>query len=1331
MDAAVCLPRPVSPHRSSINMLLLMARDLRRDTSSYADIAPNLAFSSILRAKQRLEAAHLDIRLNVDVVRPGTLPALKKHLAQATEVHGAGYYDIAHIDLHGHVGVQAGHTEKSAFLWLAPKSGGDELVAIRARLIAELFSKHGIRNVIMNSCNSARADTGAEANLAQVFIEEGADQILAMSYKALESAATITLRTFYDTLLGSSNSFGEAARAARTQLRTHDVRPARYRQSVELTDWIVPVVYSTQQALQARREDHAETSTASDGTEEETESIIEQLQFHNGLLGRHFDILRFEKLALKSPVTILLGVAGVGKTAFMMEVLDYWAQTGLKTRCTTVNCGSLLEITNEDTLKSKLLAFQDPPEDATFSFAQKSSVHSATADGGADASPQDSRCVVVIEDAHLAFPAATEGDVNTFQKLFKKSMVDVSKPNPQFSIILVGRPNPSAWWKENFDVIDKPSVFELQGLDLSSARILIDSVSDLANDSTTSGKLVDQDAKDHLVGLVQGNPGTIWDLFLSKCFRDMSWYEFYQEVHFGRSPLIQIEAETLGYSFVERVLSGPLYQQIVLKLICLYWRCGPAVGELASILGKLVSIEDPKEVVGDALLFAAYSGFVQLDSQGEIAWIHPLFTICGRNLTLSGEKEDNEPIQKLDDAFACILSGECKYEEKECAASLILVEYFQGVETSASFLLDASHAHKMSPEEVRGQVFAWLPNALCALIISSRNGHGTQVWNWPSGVIAGTCMHMATVPSGAVRRLIVDACKRLLEVILSAYQRIANLQLSKHGLELLLVLPDVAILVLEKVTLLSTVVMHPLSDEANETPSRMHMFAEEVLQLAENFEQFGTVTRSVLPKAETAALVATCKFTCLQLQAHWLLRDRQLEAADFAWDRAWALLPGDLETIDNLKLLQTRRTEQENRAESVQLEDVRAWEGWPPATLAYLRENAGPTKSLWSIMRRRAIIDPDSSVESQRKDLDEIIQWHERYSIWGSNGDLEASRDGLVGGRRTIALIPEIRHLAEVRNNANDPLGNFSSLERAMDAEDPIQASQSHLALACQAFMSGVGGGFTHLRKALDLRREIGQFDHKDEQLSSSLVWWETLTRLEHVLGEIIREKSEDDNNALSLMNEYKDAAERVGLPEDYLTQIEKATKEYVKRSKDWRRLHPFDSFRSICFEFLARRPPKESMESFSADIYSANGPAKDFCDCARNMEAIRVRWLQHFNETEYDGHEPALPKQSEDFLEQITKFCDGGAATDAMSLLERNRDIVSSSSFIESAWVLGLADYKIHMDPAMDAELDGNLDVAMASVAEAAMDFLSGPYPYFDKPAGSLRQMVELWKSR
>jgi CHAT domain-containing protein len=67
--------------------------------------------------------------------------------------------------------------------------------------VAKVLERYRIPLVVLNSCESARASCGDDANIASSFIKRGVQGVLGMSFKVSKGAAIIFLESFYHDLL--------------------------------------------------------------------------------------------------------------------------------------------------------------------------------------------------------------------------------------------------------------------------------------------------------------------------------------------------------------------------------------------------------------------------------------------------------------------------------------------------------------------------------------------------------------------------------------------------------------------------------------------------------------------------------------------------------------------------------------------------------------------------------------------------------------------------------------------------------------------------------------------------------------------------------------------------------------------------------------------------------------------------------------------------------------------------------------------------------------------------------------------------------------------------
>ena len=284
---AVASVRP-SP---TINILVVTARPDGRKDVNYRTISRPMI--------EALRQANLKVR--IDLVRPGTYEALSQHLNATTDTQGVGYYHVIHFDAHGAVlpyeelrkGREAirlvfqdrsGYDRQDiqpypgerAFLFLeSAEVGKSEPVA--ATELAKLLVKHQIPVALLNACQSGKIPEGEEdeegkegkkdkeaadgeahsqqvasapeqreSSLGQHLMQAGVQVVLAMSYSVTVSAARILMRELYQHLF-AKEPLAIAIRAARAALADHKAREVTFKRQIDLEDWVLPVVYQNQE----------------------------------------------------------------------------------------------------------------------------------------------------------------------------------------------------------------------------------------------------------------------------------------------------------------------------------------------------------------------------------------------------------------------------------------------------------------------------------------------------------------------------------------------------------------------------------------------------------------------------------------------------------------------------------------------------------------------------------------------------------------------------------------------------------------------------------------------------------------------------------------------------------------------------------------------------------------------------------------------------------------------------------------------------------------------------------------------------------------------------
>ncbi|KAH8588172.1 hypothetical protein B0O99DRAFT_601071 [Bisporella sp. PMI_857] len=200
-----------------VNILLVIARSFEKNNGQYYDIDPGITMSAILRIKRALEDNKSPHSIVLEVVRPGTFDAFKKHL----KARPKGYFDIVHFDVHGRVTSEVNQnckTHKSYlhflhedFLKRKPEDMKDDLVGVPARAIADELHLHQVPYAVLNACKSANPFGGNDGNLSRLFSMENSLKILAMSYNISGAAIKLLCERFYRSFFKDLESFSDLA----------------------------------------------------------------------------------------------------------------------------------------------------------------------------------------------------------------------------------------------------------------------------------------------------------------------------------------------------------------------------------------------------------------------------------------------------------------------------------------------------------------------------------------------------------------------------------------------------------------------------------------------------------------------------------------------------------------------------------------------------------------------------------------------------------------------------------------------------------------------------------------------------------------------------------------------------------------------------------------------------------------------------------------------------------------------------------------------------------------------------------------------------------------
>ena len=170
--------------------------------------------------------------------------------------------------------------------------------------------------VLLNSYDSGLSVDG---NLAHTFVKAGVPMVLAMSFKALASAAEDFFKVFYSHLLLHGCDFEAAVYEARRRLARNKLRSARFGIRVSVDDWISPIVYQLK--------NHSPSLTLGQIASSLKPRSTATPECFSSVIGRDLDIFQLELQLHRSNILEVYGDLGVGKTVFLQHLSEWWKES--------------------------------------------------------------------------------------------------------------------------------------------------------------------------------------------------------------------------------------------------------------------------------------------------------------------------------------------------------------------------------------------------------------------------------------------------------------------------------------------------------------------------------------------------------------------------------------------------------------------------------------------------------------------------------------------------------------------------------------------------------------------------------------------------------------------------------------------------------------------------------------------------------------------------------------------------------------------------------------------------------------------------------------------
>lgn len=257
-----------------------------------------------------LEAAGAPVA--VHILRPGTFRALEARLRSK----GPGYYHVVHFDLHGIVDPVS---RQSFLLFEADAPEGETGRLVPADDIGDLLNRCKVPLAVLNACSSGKQTFSDHASLVHNLMHAGVQAAIGMRYNLLDAAAPLMMARLYQEMF-CRGSLSEAARMARQALYDKKDRRAWFNETIELEDWLLPVVYArTDFRFPVKR------STPEVVMQKRDAPLPEAF---DEFVGRDLDILAIERRVCAGARAILIrGMGGIGKTALLQHLGEWWRRT--------------------------------------------------------------------------------------------------------------------------------------------------------------------------------------------------------------------------------------------------------------------------------------------------------------------------------------------------------------------------------------------------------------------------------------------------------------------------------------------------------------------------------------------------------------------------------------------------------------------------------------------------------------------------------------------------------------------------------------------------------------------------------------------------------------------------------------------------------------------------------------------------------------------------------------------------------------------------------------------------------------------------------------------
>ena len=296
---------PAAPGDAQFNVLLV--------SPFLPQVEPDPGVSSGSLAAETLKVLEsVNVQVELEVLRPATFAALSARLAERP-----GWYHLVHLD-----GFTVSDTG-GALLFEGDDGAADPIHGDR---VAGALAAGQVPVVLLNSGPLKSAGSlQSWGSACRILVDSGVPFVVSAPLPLTGSARQSFIREFYQAIIQGLD-IPAAVAHARGALMDDPHRPGPWGNLVQW-DWPLPLVYQSAAYTPSAIALQSAIPTPEAGGSEEGNRDLPRGGAY-GLVGRRSELCQLELLVQRSPVALLAGPTGIGKTELALELGNWINKTG-------------------------------------------------------------------------------------------------------------------------------------------------------------------------------------------------------------------------------------------------------------------------------------------------------------------------------------------------------------------------------------------------------------------------------------------------------------------------------------------------------------------------------------------------------------------------------------------------------------------------------------------------------------------------------------------------------------------------------------------------------------------------------------------------------------------------------------------------------------------------------------------------------------------------------------------------------------------------------------------------------------------------------------------